>query len=357
MLKTIHIDKRNKKETVATSASRIFYLTHFLLLINLTTCAAVQTSVQIFGTHNENGSDVRQVFLWEEGHTNASVDIGSFSKLCYFALHQEASSLFGHQACISNASTTSHLILNWKQDLAKTIHLHLTAFTNENAPQDTFALRSQNVSVNISSPFDLTWVHPNLSNEKFSTNIPIMTDENGDIQIHSTGSLQFYIHTQEVFEDQEITLRLQCETPPEVLGLPLGELESKQMGWQAINENCLEDEHLPGYQHHWPNTSSFYGLITIFDEAETLVGFQLAFPRGLLSASEQRHYSTSQFFRLGHYDGSPAYLLTYYLVDPNDVCNSRLQGCRGHQPFLMTNTGSKVALYPRLQDALVIVLL
>ena len=109
---------------------------------------------------------------------------------------------------------------------------------------------------------------------------------------------------------------------------PLTETQAILDGWQRVNQNCDDDKPWPGYRYENPDNTSYHGLVLIFDELENLVGVQLALPQQLVNLTEYKdRFAQSEFYILGLYNGAPAYLLTYYAANFQEVCQPKQNLC------------------------------
>jgi hypothetical protein len=88
------------------------------------------------------------------------------------------------------------------------------------------------------------------------------------------------------------------------------------------------------------------------------MGVRIAIPKALMANQDCYDYEKSPYYILGLYDGEPAYLITLYMDDREDICQVKdlaellCDPSLGQEAFIVTKT-SEIPLFKHQEDALV----
>ena len=134
--------------------------------------------------------------------------------------------------------------------------------------------------------------------------------------------------------------------------------EAEEQGWISINRICDENPFMPGYRYENLNDPSKFGLILIFDLHHFLSGIQIAIPKVLVEDNEVYDYENSPYHFDSTYGNEPAYVVSMYLDDREDVCREKLASellcdpALRQKALLFTKT-SEIPIFKREKSALV----
>ena len=115
---------------------------------------------------------------------------------------------------------------------------------------------------------------------------------------------------------------------------------------------------MPGYRYENLNDPSKFGLILIFDLHHFLSGIQIAIPKVLVEDNEVYDYENSPYHFESTYGNEPAYVVSMYLDDREDVCREKLASellcdpALRQKALLLTKT-SEIPIFKREKSALV----
>lgn len=350
------------------------------LLLSIEPASPRGALVHVYGTDKDTGKNRTRVYICDANGQVAIEGYKEGSKLCFVVLQpvHEDSWVYWLHKCHILGSNLESLDVDLTQD-TRPVKLELASRSKRDSAS-TFALAGVPATVNLNSPLDLD--DDDDDDHHYST-VTIHTDHQGNIvlatntklagtiSIHLDGLLplttdikldgdQAIVSTvlDTDCQDEQVPLYTGLTSWAESIGLgtrPPTEMEARRQGWTRINTKCNDDIN-PGWRYEDPLTPENYGLVLLYDASGVLTGAQIAVPRALAASSIDYNYAQSPYYILGQYDGEPAYLITLYMDDREDVCQHKTirdllcDTAIGHHAFIVTET-SQVPLFRRQKDA------